>query len=172
MPIQPTSKRLCALIAALMLVAFAGCGDDDSESSGASTEQTETSSSASGGDTQQYKQEFRSAGEEFKDAAQRASDKVQSATGPNARAQALVGLKEAVTDAADNFEGLDPPAEVEPANDKLVSQFRGVAREVDAVREALESTDPAAAQAAAQRLQQAQAAIGKTLASIESEVGN
>lgn len=172
-----SSKMLCTLTSVLALTAFTACGSDDESESGAGsntvTEQsTATSSSSSGDDAAaQYREEFQAAGEDFKDAAQASSQKVQNAGSPAARVKALGGLKDVVTDAADDFSKLDPPANVKPDNDKLVTQFRGVAREVDAVKNALKSTDPAAAQAAAQRLQQAQGDIGKTLASIESKVG-
>lgn len=169
-----TSKALCALASALALAAFAGCGgDDDDETSAATnttTEETAATTSSDGGDVDEYKKAFQAAGADFKDAAQASSEDVQAATDTAGRVQALEGLKDVVTDAADDFEALDPPADVQADNDKLVSQFRGVAEEVDAVKNALDTEDQAAAQAAAQRLQQAQTAIGKTLASIESKV--
>lgn len=169
-----TSKALCALASALALAAFAGCGgdDDDEPSAGANatTEETTATTSSDGGDVAEYKKDFQAAGADFKDAAQAASEKVTSATDAAGRVAALEELKGVVTDAADDFEALDPPADVKADNDELVSQFRGVAEEVDAVKNALESEDQAAAQAAAQRLQKAQTAIGETLASIESKV--
>ena len=176
-----SSKALCALASALALAAFAGCGgdDDDEQSAGTSTteatsgtaaEETPRDSSTGGGDLAQYKEDFQAAGSDFKDAAQASSEEVTSATDTPGRVQALEGLKNVVTGAADDFEALEPPTDVQADNDKLVSQFRGVADEVDAVKNALESGDQAAAQAAAQRLQRAQTAIGKTLASIESKV--
>lgn len=181
MPNHRRSKALCAVASALALAAFGGCGgdDDDAEdaSSATTTEQAAPAQTAAettpsgGGDVDKYKTDFQAAGEDFKDAAQASSEEVSSATDAAGRVQALEGLKGVVDDAADDFEALDAPAEVKPDNDKLVSQFRGVAKEVDAVRKALESNDQPAAQAAAQRLQKAQSAIGKTLASIESKVG-
>ena len=96
---------------------------------------------------------------------------MQQATDTAGRVQALEKLKDVVIVAADDFEALDPPADVQADNDKLVSQFRDVADEVDAVKKALQSGDQAAADAAAKRLEQAETAIGKTLDSIESKVG-
>jgi hypothetical protein len=167
-----SSKALCALVSALALAGFSGCGDDDEEkSAGATTEET-TSSSSSDGAVDAYKKEFEAAGTDFRDAAKDSATDVQGATDTAGRVKALEGLKGVVTDAADSFEGLDPPAEVQADNDKLVSQFRSVAEQVDAVKNALQSEDQPAAQAAAQRLQRAQTTIGKTLTSIESKVGN
>ena len=168
-----TFKALCALVSALALAASAGCGgdDDDEKSAGTpTTEETAATTSSDGGDVAEYKKDFQAAGADFKNAAQASSEEVTTATDTAGRVQALEGLKGVVTDAADDFEALDPPADVKADNDELVSQFRGVAEEVDAVKNALESEDQAAAQAAAQRLQKAQTAIGKTLASIESKV--
>ncbi len=170
-----TSKALCALASVLALAAFNGCGDDDDDETSAATnttttEETTATTSSEGGDVAEYKTAFQAAGSDFKDAAQASSEDVQAATDTAGRVQALEGLKGVVTDAADDFEALDPPADVKADNDKLVSQFRGVAEEVDAVKNALDTEDQAAAQAAALRLQQAQTAIGKTLASIESKV--
>ena len=175
MPKPLSTKALCALAAAVALAGFTACGSDDDENGSASTTTTEETTSTAaedtgGGDVEQYKQEFQAAGSDFKDAAEAASSKVTSATDNDGRVKALEGLKDVVTDAADDFAALDPPASVQADNDKLVEQFRGVADEVDAVRNALQSSDQAAATAAAQRLQKAQGEIGKTLASIESKV--
>ena len=185
MPNLRRSKLLCALASALALAVFAGCGGDDGDEKSASgntaeeTTATEeataseeaTTSPPSGGDVSQYKEDFKTAGEDFKDAAQASAADVKSATETASKVQALEGLKGVVTDAADDFEALDPPADVKADHEKLVSQFRGIAGEVEAVKKALEANDETAAQAAVQRLQQAQAAIGETLASIESKVG-
>jgi len=173
-----SSKALCALASALALAAFAGCGgdEDDEQSAGSDTTgQTATTDEptggdSSGGDDAEYKEAFRAAGKDFRDAAQASASKVASASDTPGRVRALEGLKGVVTDAADDFEALEPPADAEADHDKLVSQFRGVADEVDAVKTALESEDQAAAQAAALELQRAQAAITKTLANIESKV--
>lgn len=171
-----SSKALCALVLAVALAGFAGCGggDDDKNKDNASTTTTEETTSTAaedsgGGDVEQYKKDFQAAGSDFKDAAEASSKEVTTATDTAGRVKALDGLKDVVTNAADDFEALDPPEAVQADNDKLVSQFRTVADEVDKVRKALESSDQPAA-AAAQRLQKAQADIGKTLASIESKV--
>lgn len=172
-----SSKALCALASALALAAFAGCGgdDDDEQSAGSDTTgQTATDEptggDSSGGGDAEYREAFQAAGKDFRDAAQASASKVASASDTPGRVRALEGLKGVVTDAADGFEALEPPADAEADHDKLVSQFRGVADEVDAVKTALESEDQAAAQAAALELQRAQAAITKTLTSIESKV--
>jgi hypothetical protein len=171
-----SSKALCALACALALAAFTGCGGDDDEKSAGSdsTEQTTTTdepaASSGGGDRGEYKEDFRAAGEDFRNAAKTSAEKVAGATDTAARVNALEGLKGVVTDAADDFEALDPPADVKADHEKLVSQFRGVADEVDAVKSALESDDQAAAQEAAQNLQRAQVEISSTLIDIESKV--
>ncbi len=167
-----SSRALCALACTVALAAFAGCGGDDDETSAGSdtTEQTTTDESTGGGDGGEYTQAFRAAGEDFRDAAQAAATKVAGANDMAERSKALEGLKGVVIDAADEFETLDPPAEAQADHDKLVSQFRGVADQVDAVKNALESGDQAAAQSAAQKLQGSQTEITETLTSIESKV--
>lgn len=163
------SKALCALASVLALAAFAGCGGDDDDEQSAGSDTTGQTATTDGGDAE-YKEAFRAAGKDFRDAAQASASKVASASDTPGRVRALEGLKGVVTDAADDFEALEPPADAEADHDKLVSQFRGVADEVDAVKTALESEDQAAAQAAALELQRAQAAITKTLTNIESKV--
>ncbi len=153
-----SSKALCALVSALALAALAGCGGDDDNAS-------------SGGDVAQYKKEFKAAGTDLRDAAKDSAAEVKGASDTAGRVKALEGLKGVVIDSAEDFDALDPPKKVEADHDKLVSQFRGVAEGVDAVKNALESGDPAAAREATQKLQSAQTAVGKTLASIEAKVG-
>ncbi len=153
-----SSKALCALALALSLTAFAGCGGDDD-------------SSSSGGDAAQYKKEFRAARAELQKGAKAAAAEVKGATDTAGKVKALEGLKGVLTDSAEKFDALDPPKKVKADHDKLVPQFRGVFEGVDAVKKALESEDQAAARAATQRLQQAQTAVGKTLARIETKVG-
>jgi len=153
-----SSKALCALASAVALAAPAGCGGDDD-------------SSSSGGDVAQYKKEFQAAGKDLRDAAKDSAAEVKGAKDTAGRVQALEGLKGVVTDSVEDFDALDPPKKVKADHDKLVSQFRGVAEGVDAVKNALKSGDQAAARAATERLQRAQTAVGKTLASIEAKVG-
>ncbi len=154
------SKALCAAVAALALAGFAGCGgDDEGKSAGNSKEEVA-----------QYQKTFRAAGADFKKAAEKSATEVKSADDTAGRVKALEGLNGAVNEAADDFAALEVPEKVKSDNDKLVSQFRGLAKEVDGVKNALDSGDQGAAQAAAQKLQSAQESIGKTLIRIESKL--
>lgn len=175
-------RALCALVAALALVAFTGCGGDDKKdeggSSSAATTPAETSTtpateepSSGGGDVADYKSGAEKAANDFKESAQKASQEVQSASTPEGKIAGLDSLKDSVTQAADDFEALDPPANVKADNDKLVSEFRDLASTVDQVKEALQSNDTQKATDALQKLQKSQTDIASTIASIQSKIG-
>ena len=177
-------RTLCALLVVGSLVAFTGCGGDDkkSDSGGgsANTTSTEPSTTANtppedstgGGDKAAYKTGAEKAANDFKESAQAASEQVKAATTPEDRLKGLDALKASVTQAADDFEALDPPADVKADNDELVQEFRDLATIVDDVKSAVESKDQAAAQAALGKLAQSQSKITQTITSIESKIGS
>jgi hypothetical protein len=172
-------------VAAGALVAFTGCGGDDDKkdsSSGANTTEsttpaTTTTPADTGGDTggggsvEDYKAGAEKAANDFKNSAQEASSKVQSATTTEERIAGLEALKASVTQAADDFEALNPPANVKADNDELVGEFRDLASSVDDVEEALKTNDQAKAQAALPKLQSSQTKIATTIARIQSKIG-
>jgi len=171
------TKTMCTLAAAGALAAFAGCGDDEEATgdggSSAATEtqaDTQTETTSGGGDAEEYAQEFLAAGEDFKEATDKASSQTQSATTTEARVEGLEALEASVTEAADDFEALDPPANVEADHDRLVSEFRSLAANVDEVKQALQSGDQQAAQGTATELQENQAEIQEILASIRRKI--
>lgn len=172
------TKTICTIVALGALLAFAGCGGDDEEPSGdaGSTTTTETQTetqaetASGGGELEQYKEDFLAAGEDFKKATQTASSQTQSAQTTQGRVEGLEALETSVTEAADDFESLDPPENVQADHDELVGQFRSLADNVDAVKQALQSEDQEAAQAAAKKLQQNQSSIQQTLESIRQKV--
>jgi hypothetical protein len=170
------SRVLCALAAAGALVAFTGCGGDDnkSDSGGGTTNTTATpttSQPSGGGSVADYKAGAEKAANDFKNSAQAASTKVQGASTPDAKVAGLEDLKASVTQAADDFEALNPPANVKADNDELVQEFRDLASSVDDVEQALKTNDQQKAAAALPKLSSLQTKIATTIARIQSKIG-
>jgi hypothetical protein len=72
------------------------------------------------------------------------------------KAQQLAGIREfktVLTNATDKLDALKPPEDYKGVHDKLVGELRKVAADVQAVGDAIEAQDSAAAQTAAQKLQ-------------------
>jgi hypothetical protein len=168
------------------LVAFTGCGGDDNKSSSSSdttatttpapaTDTTDTGGdtggSTGGGSLAAYKAGAEKAAQDFKDSAQAASQKVQSSSSTAGKISGLEALKKSVSDAADSFEKLDPPANLKADNDELVSEFRSLASTVDDVQQALKTNDQQKAAAALPKLAQLQSKIGSTIARIQTKIG-
>jgi hypothetical protein len=167
------SRVLCALAAAAALVAFTGCGGSDKKSSsgGSSSNTTQSGGNSGGGSVADYKSGAEKAANDFKNSAQAASTKVQAAGTPNDKVAGLEALKSSVTQAADDFEALNPPANVKADNDELVSEFRQLASDVDTVEQALKTNDQQKAAAALPRLTQNQTKIAATIARIQTKIG-
>jgi hypothetical protein len=175
-PMPRHFRALLALVAVAALVALSGCGSSDdskSDSTSSGTTSTATSTSSSSGDatTQKYKADAQKVANDFKTSAQSASEQTQSATDTAGKIKGLEALKKSVTDAADGFEGLTPPANAKSLNNELVSEFRALAGNVDQVEQALKTQDKAAAQNAVKGLQSNQAKITKTINELESLIG-
>jgi hypothetical protein len=180
-------RALCALVAAGALVAFTGCGGDDDKSSSSSSADTAstapattttpaTTTPSTGGDTgggsvEDYKAGATKAANDFKNSAQAASSKVSGAGTADEKVKGLEALKASVTQAADDFEALDPPANVKADNDELVQEFRDLASTVDDVEAALKTNDQAKAQAALPKLTSLQTKIATTIARIQTKIG-
>jgi hypothetical protein len=172
------SRVLCAIVAAGALVAFTGCGGDDKKdtSSSASTTPATTTTPAdtgsnTGGSVEDYKAGAEKAANDFKNSAQAASSKVQAAGTTDEKIAGLEALKASVTQAADDFEALNPPSNVKADNDELVAEFRDLATSVDDVEQALKTNDQSKAQAALPKLQSSQTKIATTIARIQSKIG-
>src|SRR3954462_425326 len=169
------SRVLCALAAAGALVAFTGCGggDNKSDSGGGTTNTTAstTSTPSGGGSVADYKAGAEKAANDFKNSAQAASSKVQAASTTDDKVAGLEALKASVTQAADDFEALNPPSNVKADNDELVAEFRDLAGSVDDVQEGLKTNDQWKAQAALPKLQSSQTKIATTIARIQSKIG-
>jgi hypothetical protein len=167
------SRILCALAAAGALVAFTGCGGDDnkSDSGGGTTNTTATSTPSGGGSVEDYKAGAEKAANDFKNSAQAASSKVSAAGTADEKIAGLEALKASVTQAADDFEALNPPANVKADNDELVQEFRDLAGTVDDVEAALKTNDQAKATAALPKLTSLQSKIATTIARIQSKIG-
>jgi hypothetical protein len=181
---KQVTRALCALFMLGALVAFTGCGGDDDKSSSSSsstsdtaatpapaTDTTDTGGSSGGGSLAEYKAGAEKAANDFKNSAQAASQKVQSAQGTDGKIAGLEALKKSVTDAADAFEALNPPANLKADNDELVSEFRSLASTVDDVEQALKTNNQQKAAAALPKLTDLQGKIGETIARIQSKLG-
>src|SRR3954451_2132346 len=180
---KQVTRALCALFMLGALVAFTGCGGDDNKSSSSSgsgdtattpapaTDTTATGGSSGGGSLADYKAGAEKAAQDFKNSAQAASQKVQGASTTSGKIDGLEALKKSVTDAADAFEALDPPANLKADNDELVSEFRALASTVDDVEQALKTNDQQKAAAALPKLTELQGKIGETIARIQSKLG-
>jgi hypothetical protein len=180
---QKWIRTLCVLVASAALVAFTGCGGDDNNDSGSSsanTTATTTPTDTSGGDTgdsggggslEDYKAGAEKAANDFKNSAQAASQKVQTATDTKGKIAGLEALKASVTQAADDFEALNPPANVKADNDELVQEFRDLSSTVDDVEQALKSNDQSKAAAALPKLTNLQSKIASTISRIQTKIG-
>lgn len=176
-------RALCALTVAASLVAFTGCGGDDEKSGSSDVTSTTpppaTDTTASGGDTggdsggsvEEYKAGATKAANDFKNSAQAASQKVQTATDLDGKIAGLEALKQSVSTAADDFEALNPPANVKADNDELVQEFRDLSSSVDEVEQALKTNDKQKAAAVLPKLGQLQGKIAQTIARIQSKIG-
>jgi ABC-type phosphate transport system substrate-binding protein len=178
------TRAVCALFMLGALVAFTGCGGSDKSSSSSAstssdtattpapaTDTTATGGSSGGGSLAEYKAGAEKAAQDFKNSAQAASQKVQSASGTQGKIAGLEALKKSVTDAADAFEALNPPSNLKADNDELVSEFRSLASTVDDVETALKTNDQAKATAALPKLTELQGKIGQTIARIQTKLG-
>jgi hypothetical protein len=164
-------RALCVLALSGALVAFTGCGGSDKKSDTGTTNTTATGGSSGGGSVADYKTGAEKAANDFKNSAQAASSKVSSATTPDDKVAGLEALKASVTQAADDFAALNPPANVKADNDELVQEFRDLATTVDDVESALKSNDQQKAAAALPKLTDLQTKIGTTIARIQTKVG-
>jgi hypothetical protein len=177
------TRALCALFMLGALVAFTGCGGDDNKSSSSSsdttaattpapaTDTTDTGGSTGGGSLADYKAGAEKAANDFKNSAQAASTKVAGASDTAGKIAGLEALKKSVSDAADAFEALNPPANLKADNAELVDEFRQLASAVDDVEQALKTNDQQKAAAALPKLTNLQGKIGQTIARIQSKIG-
>lgn len=166
-------RALCVLALSGALVAFAGCGGSDkkSTSSTSSTPSSASTTSSGGGSVADYKAGAETAANNFKNSAQAASAKVSSATTPADKVAGLEALKASVSKAADDFEALNPPANLKSDNAELVQEFRDLSTTVNDVETALKNNDQSKAAAALPKLTNLQTKIGATIARIQQKVG-
>jgi hypothetical protein len=157
-------RALCVLALSGALVAFTGCGGSDKKS-------TSSTTAAGGGSVADYKAGAQTAANNFKNSAQAASAKVSSAATPADKVSGLEALKASVSKAADDFEALNPPANLKADNAELVQEFRDLATTVNDVETALKNNDQGKAAAALPKLTNLQTKIGATIARIQQKVG-
>jgi hypothetical protein len=170
------TRVLCLVALGAALVAFTGCGSSDKKSSDTSASTTPASttpaqSSGGGGDVASYKAGATKAANDFKNSAQAASTKVKSGATAQDKLAGLDDLKKSVTTAADDFEKLNPPANLKTDNAELVSEFRSLASVIDDVQTAIKNKDQAKAASVLPRLGQLQGKIAATITRIQSKLG-
>ena len=165
------TRLICVLALAGALVAFTGCGGSDKKSSSSSSSATTTPAPSGSGSLADYKSGATKAANNFKNSAQAASTKVKAGTTPAEKLAGLDDLKTSVTQAANDFEALNPPANLKSDNAELVKEFRGLATIIDDVKSAIQNKDQAKAAAVLPRLGTAQGNIAQTIARIQSKVG-
>jgi hypothetical protein len=168
------TRVLCLVALGAALVAFTGCGGSDkksSDTSASTTPATTTPSSGGGGDLASYKTGATKAANDFKNSAQAASTKVKSGATAQDKLAGLDDLKKSVTTAADDFEKLNPPANLKTDNAELVSEFRSLASVIDDVQTAIKNKDQAKAASVLPRLGQLQGKIAATITRIQSKLG-
>jgi hypothetical protein len=144
------TRVLCVLALAGMLVAFTGCGGDDS----------------SGGGSSDYATGFKKAAEKYQNTTQTAFAKVQSGTTPAEKLGALDDVKQATSTAADDFAALDPPSNLKADNDELVTELRDFAGTFDQIKTAVQTKDSTKAASLLKQLTEQQTKIGQTLGRI------
>jgi hypothetical protein len=165
-------------------VAFTGCGGSDKKTDSSTTASTapattttpsttpsNSGGNSGGGSVADYKAGAKTAANNFKNSAQAASAKVAAAGTTSEKIAGLDALKASVTQAADDFAALNPPADVKADNDELVTEFRDLASSVNDVQDALKTNDQAKAQAALPKLQASQSKIATTIARIQTKIG-
>lgn len=172
------TRAICLLALAGALVAFTGCGGSSKKSSSSSSTpatstpaSTQSSSSSGGGDLASYKAGATKAANDFKNSAQAASAKVKAGTTPDQKLAGLDDLKKSVTTAADDFQKLNPPANIKADNDELVKEFRSLATIIDDVQTAIKNKDQAKAVSVLGRLGTEQANITQTITRIQQKIG-
>jgi hypothetical protein len=168
------TRVLCLVALGAALVAFTGCGGSDkksSDTSASTTPATTTPSSGGGGDLASYKTGATKAANDFKNSAQAASTKVKSGATAQDKLAGLDDLKKSVTTAADDFEKLNPPANLKADNAELVAEFRDLATIIDDVQTAIKNKDQAKAASVLPRLGTAQGKIAQTISRIQSKIG-
>jgi hypothetical protein len=170
------TRVICLVALGAALVAFTGCGGSDKKSSSSDTTATTTPanttpSSGGGGDLASYKAGATKAANDFKNSAQAASTKVKSGTSAQDKLAGLDDLKKSVTTAADDFEKLNPPANLKADNAELVKEFRDLATIINDVQTAIKNKDQAKAASVIGRLGTAQGNIAQTIARIQSKLG-
>ena len=170
------TRVLCLLALAGALVAFTGCGGSDKKSSDTKATTTPANTTpantpSGGGDLAAYKAGATKAANDFKNSAQAASTKVKSGTTAQEKLAGLDDLKKSVTTAADDFEKLNPPANLKADNTELVGEFRDLATVIDDVQTAIKNKDQAKAASVLPRLGTLQGKIAQTISRIQSKLG-
>ena len=170
------TRVLCLLALAGALVAFTGCGGSDKKSSDTTATTTPANTTpantpSGGGDLAAYKAGATKAANDFKNSAQAASTKVKSGTTAQEKLAGLDDLKKSVTTAADDFEKLNPPANLKADNTELVGEFRDLATVIDDVQTAIKNKDQAKAASVLPRLGTLQGKIAQTISRIQTKLG-
>jgi hypothetical protein len=128
------SRPRFSMLALVLAIAVAGCGGGERLSKA------------------EYQQKLKAAGVELSAASKSLA---QATTGPQFAA-GVEQVQDGMRKVADDLDGLNPPEDVDAANDRLVNALRGLADEFDKVKEAA-AKGATEARAAGARLASSQA---------------
>jgi hypothetical protein len=143
-------RRLTLAAPLLLVLALAACGDDV---------------------IAKYRSGSENAANDFRKAAVPVLERVRTAQSARARIGALEAFRATVDRAARDFARLDPPGKVSHDNALLVSEFRGLSRDVVRYQTALRGRDAHAQSALAAVVQRDFGTIERTSARITAAVG-
>jgi hypothetical protein len=129
------------LIALVGLIALTGCGGSDDSTSSASS-------------AEEYGQQLQAILTEFGNSFDTQAADLRSAQSADDFSSAVDGLKAATATATEDLDALDPPADVQAAQDEFVAAFDALSTSIDDLSNA-DLSDRAATQAAVQSFTEA-----------------
>ena len=134
---------------AAVAVALAGCGGGD--------------------EREDYRRGAQRAADEFKQAAQAAASQLKETDGLREKLPGLRSFKASVDELASDFEGLDPPEELEALNDEAVTHMRALSADLGMYERAAQAGDEQEAQALGPKLQTDQSQLQSALDRLDRE---
>jgi uncharacterized lipoprotein len=137
------------LIAMLLVAPLAGCGTSQKD---------------------QYRQDFQKVAQRFRSSVEKAGAQVQSGASLKQRVPALRSFKTSVDKLASDLSGLNPPSDVQGANDDAVRELRTLSSDLSDYESAAVANDKATAARIVPKLQADQTLLQKTLNDLDRKV--